>query len=148
MKDTLLIATDGSVSSQKAVEVGLRLARENNARVAFVHSAPDISKALFDRNPYTLATAEEIASVDPTLRVALEQAHEAGVEADLTLLGEHGANAVAAVIVGTAQGLGATTVVMGARGRGAIAEAVVGSVSRTVMRMSEIPVIIVHAPEG
>lgn len=62
------------------------------------------------------------------------------------MLGEHGASSVAAVIVGTAQGLGATMVVVGARGRGAITEAMVGSVSRAVMKMSNVPVIVVHSP--
>ena len=148
MTEALLIATDGSLSSQHAVDVGVRLARERNARVTFVHSSPDISASLFEHNPYTLATAEEVASVDPTLRGSLERAQEAGVDADLTVLGEHGASAVATAIVGTAEGLGATMIVVGARGRGAITEAMVGSVSRMVMKMSEIPVIVVHSHES
>jgi len=61
------------------------------------------------------------------------------------VLGEEGARAVAASIVGTAQGLDATMIVVGARGRGAVTEAVVGSVSRLVMEMSDVPVVVVHA---
>ena len=148
MSDTLLVATDGSISSRQAVSVGLSLARERKARVRFVHCSPTISRTLFARDPYTLATAEEVASMDPALRESLEQAQQAGVDADLTLLGEHGTSSVATAIVGTAQGLGATMVVVGARGRGAITEAMLGSVSRMVMRMSDVPVIVVHSPEG
>lgn len=148
LTEALLIATDGSLSSQHAVDVGVRLARERGARVAFVHSSPTISATLFERNPYTLDTAEEIASIDPTLRSSLERAQEAGVDAELTVLSEHGASSVAAAIVGTAQSLGATMIVVGARGRGVMTEAMVGSVSRTVMKMSDVPVIVVHMHES
>lgn len=148
MTETLLIATDGSLSSQQAVDIGVRLARERGARVAFVHSSPTISATLFERNPYTLDTAEEVASIDPTLRSSLERAQAAGVDAELTVLGEHGASAVAAAIVGTAQALGATMIVVGARGRGAITEAMIGSVSHAVMKMSDVPVIIAHIHES
>ena len=148
MTETLLIATDGSRSSQQAVEVGVRLARERGARVAFVHSSPHVAATLFEQNPYTLATAEEVASVDPTLRSSLERAQEAGVDAELIVLGEEGTGSVAASIVGTAQGVGATMIVVGARGRGAVTEAVVGSVSRTVMEMADVPVVVVHSHES
>jgi nucleotide-binding universal stress UspA family protein len=126
----------------------VRLARERGARVAFVHCSPTISETLFERNPYTLDTAEQIASIDPTLRSSLERAQEAGVDAELTVVGEHGAGSVAAAIVGTAQAFGATMIVVGARGRGVITEAMVGSVSRTVMKMSDVPVIVVHMHES
>jgi len=148
LTETLLIATDGSFSSQHAVDVGVRLARECGARLVFVHSSPETAATLFERNPLTLATVEEVAAVDPTLRWALERAAEAGVDAELTVLGEGGARSVAAAIVGTAQGLDATMIVVGARGRGAVTEAMVGSVSRTVMEMSDVPVVVVHAHES
>jgi nucleotide-binding universal stress UspA family protein len=148
LTETLLIATDGSISSQQAVDVGVRLARERGARLVFVHSSPEAAATLFERNPLTLATLEEVASVDPALRMALERAAEAGVDAELTVLGEGGARSVAAAIVGTAQGLDATMIVVGARGRGAVTEAVIGSVSRLVMEMSDVPVVVVHAHES
>jgi nucleotide-binding universal stress UspA family protein len=144
LTDTLLIATDGSIPSQQAVDVGVRLARECGARVVFVHSSPETAATLFDQNPLTLATLEEVASIDPTLRSALERAAAAGVDAELTVLGEEGARAVAAAIVGTAEGVDATMIVVGARGRGAVTEAVVGSVSRLVMEMADVPVVVVH----
>lgn len=145
MTETLLIATDGSLSSQHAVDVGVRLARERGARVVFVHSSPETAATLFERNSLTLDALEDIAAVDETLHSALERAAEAGVDAELTVLGEEGARSVAAVIVGTAQGCKATMIVVGARGRGAVTEAVVGSVSRTVMEMADVPVVVVHA---
>ena len=69
----------------------------------------------------------------------------AGVEAELTVLGEAGARDVASAIVGAAEGVGASMIVVGARGRGVLTEAVVGSVSRSIMEMSELPVVVVHA---
>lgn len=145
MTDTLLIATDGSLSSREAVDVGVRLARERGASVTFVHSSPELAGMLFRRNPLTAPTRAEVASADPVLGAALDRAVEAGVEAELRVLGEEGARDVAAAIVGAGQGVHASMIVVGARGRGALTESVVGSVSRSVMETSEIPVVIVHA---
>jgi nucleotide-binding universal stress UspA family protein len=146
--ETLLIAIDGSISSRAAVDVGLRLARERGARVRFVHSSPELAQTLFDRNPLTAPTTDEVAAVDPVLAAAHARAEEAGVDAELAVLGEHGARDIAAAIVGAARGVSASLIVVGARGRGAITETVVGSVSHSVMEASEILVVVVHARGG
>ena len=99
----------------------------------------------FERNALTAPTRDEVAAADPVLRAALDRAVDAGVEADLRVLGEEGARDVAAAIVGAGQGVHAALIVVGARGRGALTESVVGSVSRSVMETSKIPVVIVHA---
>lgn len=70
LTETLPIATGGPRSSQQAVEVGLRLARERGARVAFVHSPPGVAATLFERNPYTLALAEELVHSDESRRLS------------------------------------------------------------------------------
>jgi nucleotide-binding universal stress UspA family protein len=124
LTETLLIATDGSASSLAAVDVGVRLARERGARVTFVHSSPEVAQALFDRNPLTSPAAAEVAAADPVLEAAHARAVEAGVEAELTVLGEHGARDIASAIVGAARGMGASLVVVG------------------------VPVVVVHAREG
>src|SRR3990172_3580995 len=69
--DTVLIATDGSASARLAVEVGLRLAREDGADVVFIHASPEISTELFDENAQTPDTPERIAETDPVLAHAL-----------------------------------------------------------------------------
>jgi nucleotide-binding universal stress UspA family protein len=143
--ETLLIATDGSTSSREAVDVGLRLARERGARVRFVHSSPELAQTLFRRDPLTTPSAEQVAELDPVLGDAQALAAAAGVDAELTVLGEAGARDVASAIVGAAQGVGASMIVVGARGRGVLTETVVGSVSRSIMEMSELPVVVVHA---
>jgi len=143
--ETLLIATDGSISSREAVAVGVRLAREQGARITFVHCSRELAETFFARNPLTAPTSADVAAADPVLREALERATEAGVEAELTVLGEEGTRDVAAAIVGAGQGVGASMIVVGARGRGSITEAVVGSVSHTVMETSGMTVVVVHA---
>lgn len=145
MTETLLIATDGSISSREAVSIGVRLARDRGAKVTFLHSSRELAETLFRRNPLTAPTAAEVAAADPVLREALAQATEAGVEAELTVLGEEGARDVAAAIVGAAMGVRASMIVVGARGRSSLTEAVVGSVSHTVMETSETTVVVVHA---
>jgi len=148
LTETLLVATDGSTSSRQAVDVGVRLARGRDARLTIVHSSHEIAAVLFERNPETLATRDEVASIDPVLRWALARAVESGIDAELTVLGEEGARAIAAAIVGTAEGVDATMIVIGARGRNAVTEAIVGSVSRLVMEMSNVPVVVVHAQKS
>jgi nucleotide-binding universal stress UspA family protein len=52
---------------------------------------------------------------------------------------------IAAELAGTAEGLEADLVVVGNRGRGEFADVVLGSVSHELLRMSTVPVVVVHA---
>ena len=146
--DTVLIATDGSASARLAVEVGLRLAREDGADVVFIHASPEISTELFDENAQTPDNPERIADSDPVLAEALQKAGDLGVEARLEVLAEHGTRSIADLIVGAAAGLDAGMIVLGSRGRGPVTEAVLGSVSRAVVANAAVPVVVVHSPAG
>ena len=141
----ILIATDGSASSAEAVEFGVELAAEHQAKVVFVHVAPslDIVPVIgygvggggprvphkldeFDRAP--LDDAEEIAA-------------RAGVGASSKLLV---GNAVDE-IVAYADSQGADLIVIGSRGHGTLASVLLGSVSRGVLTESKRPVAIIRA---
>lgn len=140
----ILIATDGSASSVEAVDFGVELAAEHEAKVIFVHVAP-----AFDVVPmagYGMAggiphVPHELDAVD---RAALEDATHvavrAGVEASSKLLVGH----AAAEIVAYAESEGVDLIVVGSRGHGAIATMLLGSVSREVLSDSKRPVAVIR----
>lgn len=140
----ILIATDGSASSDEAVDFGVELAAEHEAKVIFVHVAPalDVIPAAgygvaggiprisheldaFDRAP--LEDAEQIAARE-------------GVDASSKLLA---GNAVDE-IVAYADSQGADLIVVGSRGHGTLASVLLGSVSRGVLSESKRPVAVIR----
>ena len=139
----IVIATDGSAAAVKAVEVGLDLAVAQASDVVFVHFSP-AARPLFDANPKAGPSQAEVEAADPVLRAAAEAARARGVKARLEILDEHGAGDVAASLVGIA-GSVASMIIVGTRGHGAIASAVLGSVSRSLLSFSTVPVLVVHA---
>ena len=145
----IVIATDGSPSAREAVALGLELATEHAARVAFVHVAPSddvIGGVGFGTTavlPHRVTQGER-----QPLDEALALAAEAGVEATTEVL--RGA-VPADEIVAYADAARADLLVVGSRGHGGIATALLGSVSRGVLRESRRPVLVVreaaHAEE-
>ncbi len=140
----ILIATDGSPPATAAVEVGLEIAAARGAEVVFVHFSP-AAGPLFEADPVRGPSQAEIEASDPVLRAAAEAARRRGVAARLEIADEHGADNIAAAIVGMAEGLDAGTIVVGTRGRGALASALLGSVARAVLELATMPVVVVHA---
>jgi len=140
----IVIATDGSAAAAKAVEVGLELAAAQASDVVFVHFSP-AAGPLFAANPQEGPSQAEIEAADPVLRAAAEAARTRRVQAKLELVAENGAGDIAASLAGMARGLDASMIVVGTRGHGGIASAVLGSVSRSLLSFSDVPVVVVHA---
>lgn len=140
----IVIATDGSTAATKAVEVGLELAAAQATDVVFVHVSP-AAGPLFAADPEAGPSQEKIEEADSVLRAAAEAARARGVQAKLEILDEHGTGDIAATLAGIADGLDARMIVVGTRGRGAIGSAVLGSVSRSLLSISNLPVLVVHA---
>jgi nucleotide-binding universal stress UspA family protein len=140
----VLIATDGSDSGHQAVEFGLDLAAEQNARAFIVHVTPVVDVMPYANFGYIAPTLpHEFDEHDrELLQEALELAAEKCVAAETTLLKGRPADE----IVAFADSIGADLIVVGSRGHGAIASAVIGSVSRDVLHESRRPVLIVRGP--
>ncbi len=147
MTETLLVATDGSACAAGAIEAALRLARQTGARVTFVHADDRLAEALFELETIDLPTAEQVAARDEVLAVAARLARQAGVQAELRVIGAEGDTGdLAASLAGMADGIGAAMIVVGSRGRGAFTGALLGSVSHNLIKYSRVPVLISPAP--
>jgi nucleotide-binding universal stress UspA family protein len=129
--ERILIATDGTAAAAAAIDCGLELAAASEAEVAFLHVLPAGSTAD--------GGGDERSGV---LGDAAARARSRGVPCTVELArGEP-----AEVILSRSRAIGAGLIVVGSRGRGGRVAALLGTVSRTVLRASERPVLIVHPP--
>ena len=142
MLKKILIATDGSPSALRAVELGLELAEEEGAEPIFVHVAR--TKDVLPVAGVTMvpvSVPHELADADRAqLDDAVELAEERGLDAATRLLSGNPAHE----IVAFADVVDADLIVIGSHGYGAITGALLGSVSRGVLKGTTRPVLIVR----
>ena len=137
----LLVATDGSPAAVNAVQVGLGLATTQRADVVFLHVSRALRKFL-EQHPSEEPTQEQLEQFDPVLHAAAAAAREKGVSAELVAADEHGAEHIAGIIAGVADGKGASMIVVGTRGHGDLVSSVLGSVSHALLRTTTLPVVV------
>ncbi len=140
---SIVVPTDFSHCAERAVELGVRLARENDATLTLVHTwevpvyaysamplppldmwTPIESAARAQLDTVTAEVKKQIPAVRSILRrgFAPEQILEAAAEAKADLI------------------------VMGTHGRHGLPRVLLGSVAERVVRTAPIPVLTVHTP--
>ncbi|HMK97993.1 MAG TPA: universal stress protein [Acidimicrobiales bacterium] len=140
---TIVIGVDGTPAATRATEVGVALAASMGAQVIFIHYSP-LAEKLFQEDPLNGPSQERLEEADPVLAEAGEAAKARGVPAELRAQDER-RGMIAADLAGLAEGVDAALVVVGNRGRSEVADVALGSVSHELLRMSSIPVVVVHA---
>ena len=140
--DRILIAIDGSPSSDEAVDFGLELAADQRAAVTFVHVVPVLDVVPMSGFGLTGAVEHQPTDLDnELLDEARERAEEAGVTAHTRMLRGEPVDEIVAYV----DTVDADLIVVGSRGHGAVASALLGSVSRGILREARRPVLVVRA---
>jgi nucleotide-binding universal stress UspA family protein len=140
----ILVATDGSLSALQAVELGLELAAEQDAKLVFAHVAPRFEVLPFPVTgigsaPVKVAHKQDEHDMEP-LNDAVRLAEERALQSESRLL----VGDPAREIVELADSIEADLIVVGSHGHGAISSALLGSVSRGILHRAKRPVLIVR----
>lgn len=141
----ILIATDGSDLSSKALEHGLALAKPLDAKVTVVTTTEPWDAVIVGEVAVVLPAEsyEETATANARAILARAQAaaSQAGVEVELHHAKDrHPADG----ILEAAKSKGCDLIVMGSHGRRGLSRLVLGSETSEVMTQSEIPVLVVR----
>jgi nucleotide-binding universal stress UspA family protein len=136
----ILIATDGSAGSRVAIEEGLELADSLGAAVTFVTVRPAPLPVLGDPY-YQRAITKELGRARMALAEAVALAEEHHIACEIVTLEGN----VAEEIVKLARERDVDLIVVGTRGLGPFKSTLVGSVSSTVVRAANRPVLVARA---
>lgn len=142
----ILIPTDGSELSQKAVRAGVELAKIHGASVTGIHVIPDYHLMIAYEGAFDPVTEERIeqeakARAEAYLEFVKKTAGEAGVPcASVCETSDHPYDA----ILKTAQEKRCDLIVMTSHGRKGLAAVLLGSETRKVLTHTTIPVLIVR----
>lgn len=135
----ILVAVDGSETSNKALVAALELARERDAHVLLVHCVDELLLmadgglglgAATDRGTKVLDDAEAIASA-------------AGVRAERRLA-NMSAQRLGETVAGYARDWRADLIVIGSHGRRGIGRLLLGSGAEQILRLAPVPVLCVR----
>jgi len=139
--ERILVATDFSEGSQRALELGLRIAEKFGSELTLVHAweAPDYSFAAGLYLPLDLIAPIEHAAVTrlETAMTDLKQRFPAAKSLLRSGLAWQ-------EVLAAATQVKADLIVMGTHGRRGLERALLGSVAEKVVRLSHVPVLTVH----
>lgn len=146
MFKNILIPTDGSEQSQRAVRTGVELAKLHGARVTGVHVIPDYHLLIAYEGAFDPVTEERIEEeaktrADTYLAFVREAATAAGVEcATVCETSDHPYDA----ILRTCDSSSCDLILMTSHGRKGLAAVLLGSETRKVLTHAKCPVLVVR----
>ena len=146
MFKNILIPTDGSEQSQRAVGTGVELAKLHGSRITGIHVIPDYHLLIAYEGAFDPVTEERIeeeakARADTYLGFIRQAATEAGVPCStLCETSDHPYDA----ILRTAESHGCDLILMTSHGRKGLAAVLLGSETRKVLTHTKVPVLIVR----
>ena len=142
----ILIPTDGSELSQKAIRTGVELAKFHGARVTGVHAIPDYHLMIAYEGAFDPITEDRIekearARADGFLAYVKQTADAAGVPCETVCeTSDHPYDA----ILKTANARNCDLILLHSHGRKGLAAVLLGSETRKVLTYSKIPVMVVR----
>jgi len=144
----LLLPTDGSPLSARAIDQGVALARQLGAKVSMITVLEPLRA--FNASSELLADVRESfeknsrEAADRTLQAAADQAAALGVQASTTVV--TGSQPYRQIIDAAAKG-GCDLIVMASHGRRGVSGLLVGSVTQKVLTHSSIPVLVIRGED-
>ncbi|MGE5168999.1 MAG: universal stress protein [Rudaea sp.] len=149
----ILVAVDGSPTSNRGLKAAIGLAADQHASLAIVHVVDTMASMAYvgDMSYVPASYVDDMledlrANGRRILAKAESQARDAGVEAK-TFLVETKGGTVAEAILAQARKARADVIVLGTHGRRGLSRVLMGSDAETVLREARIPVMLVRAPE-
>lgn len=143
MYQTILMPTDGSACSQKAIEQGLTVAKSMGANVTFIYALESPTSAMWispESLPYGLELLEDLKKVGQTaLDKAVQLANQMGVQAEGKLVEGRPVE----IILEAAKTH--DLIVMGTHGRSGLDRFMLGSVTEAVLHRAEKPVLVMRS---
>jgi nucleotide-binding universal stress UspA family protein len=140
----ILVAVDGSYTSNLALQEAFKLAKETKAKLHLVHVIDVTPGVEGGFNPEALRRMVREEGNDLLNSVA-SLAGEAGVDAETAML-EAGRRQCSKAIANEARRWEADLIVMGTHGRIGIARLVLGSVAEGVLHIAPVPVLLIRCP--
>lgn len=146
MYQRILVAMDGSGTSDKALGEAIKLAQVHRATLRLVHV---VDTAVMDVDDGGLVSLHEVLEAlrhggESLLGKAAARVREAGVEVETVMLETQAIGRVATQIVEAAQDWPADLIVLGTHGRRGIVHLLLGSVAEDVVRMAVTPVLLIR----
>lgn len=136
MFERILVATDSSEPSKRAVELAAGLGEDHGSEIIVLHAVPRVVSRSGTSDLEEPDVAREL--VDETLRDLKDRGLNARGEIVRVLEGH-----MARGIVETAAAADADVIIMGTRGRSDFGGLFLGSVTHRVLHLAEKPVIVV-----
>jgi nucleotide-binding universal stress UspA family protein len=146
MFKNILVPTDGSDQSQRAVRTGVDLAKLHQAKVTGIHVIPDYHLLIAYEGAFDPVTEERIEEearerAERYLEFVRTTSQAAGVPCDTVCeTSDHPYDA----ILKTADARGCDLILMTSHGRKGLAAVLLGSETRKVLTHTRVPVLVVR----
>lgn len=140
--DDILVPTDGSNATTRAVEHAVELAGFHDATL---HALYVVNTATFASLPMESSFEGVASMLDREGEAALDAIADVAAEAEVAIERNLVDGSPAREIVRYAEDEGCDLVVMGTHGRGGIDRLLLGSVAERVVRSSNVPVLTIRA---
>jgi nucleotide-binding universal stress UspA family protein len=142
MTMNILVAVDLSEATPRVMQVTERVARQSEGKVRLLHVAeaePDFMG--YDAGPEVVRdqVAKEFRDEHKSIQAYAEQLREAGLDASARLI----QGPIVETVFNEAKRFEADMLIVGSHGFGAIYDLLIGSISRGILKDTDIPVLVV-----
>jgi nucleotide-binding universal stress UspA family protein len=148
MYQRILIPTDGSATSAKALAAAIELSKYFGARLMLIHAIDDLAYRAdyqdFGGYQADLPTLMRESGAK-VLAEGVASAKAAGVEADCELFDKFGER-LGETVANAARAWKAELIVVGSHGRRGLGRVLLGSGAEQIIREAPVPVLVLRAP--